>query len=49
MQGNCGHQHKFVFVLHAELLFIKVGMFYTATVFPVMSEKRKVDMKREET
>lgn len=49
MQGNWGHQHKFVFVLHAELLFVKVDMFYTANVFPVMSEKRKVDMKREET
>jgi len=46
MQENWGHQHKFVFVLHAELLFIKVDMFYTAIVFPVMSEERKVDTKR---
>lgn len=39
----------FVSVLHTELLFQKVDMFYAATMFPVMSEKRKVDMKREET
>ena len=32
---------------NAESLFIKMDMFYTATMFPVVSEKRKVDMKRE--
>jgi hypothetical protein len=32
-----------------ELLSSKVDMFYTAIMVPVMSEKSKVDMKREET